>query len=143
MRMSVWEPMRDMVTLRDAMDRVFEETARTRGTNGTEGFIPPADAWETEDHVTIEMAVPGANPDSIEVTFDQGTLTVTGEIPARETDKTWVVRERARGNFIRRFNLNLQVDVDKAEANVENGILILNLPKHEEMKPRRISVKRS
>ena len=142
-RIQVWDPVREAVTLRDAMDRLFQESY-VRPANGdgskTSGFVPRADAWEDEDTVTIEMPLPGVNPQDVDVTFEQDNIEITGEIPQREDERNWVMSERARGPFQRRFSLNVPVDADRAEAQFAHGVLTLSLPKREEIKPRKIAV---
>jgi HSP20 family protein len=143
--MNLWEPFQEAVTLRDAMDRLLQESFVRTGratTNGNGGgyLVPPADAWESEDEVHIEMALPGVDTESVDVTFEQNSLTVRGQFEAPAEDKTWVLRERARGRFQRTFNLGVAVEGDKAEASFRNGVLTLRLPKSEAIKPRKIQV---
>ncbi len=144
--MTVWEPIRDFVTLRDAMDRLFEDSfvrAPRRSGNGRGGshFMPPADAWESDDELVIEMALPGVAPDGVDVTFEKDSVVVSGEYTPLDEERNWVLRERAHGSFRRRYGLNVPVDVDKAEAEVRDGVLVLSLPKSEDVKPRKITVK--
>jgi HSP20 family protein len=143
--MSVWQPFQEAVTLRDAMDRLLQESfvrpARTNGDSGGSYLVPPADAWESNDEVLVEMALPGVDPDDVEVTFAQNTVTVRGHFEPADEDKSWVLRERARGQFSRTFNLNVPVEADRADATFRNGVLVLRLPKSEAIKPRKIEVK--
>jgi HSP20 family protein len=142
-RIHVWDPVRETLSLRDAMSRLFEDSF-VRMPQGTAqaagGFAPVADAWEDGDAVTIEMILPGMNPDQVEVTFEQDSLVVSGELPEREDDRTWILRERARGRFTRRFTLGVPIDPDRVEASFTNGVLSLRLAKREEIKPRKIAV---
>ncbi|MDQ4076667.1 MAG: Hsp20/alpha crystallin family protein [Chloroflexota bacterium] len=134
----------EFLTLRNAMDRLFQDSfeRRQRGGRGYEEpyLVPRADAWESQDEVTIEMAVPGVNPEDVNITVEQDTLTVQGRFPERAQDKNWILQERPIGQFQRRFTLNVPVNVNKVEANYRNGLLILTLPKSEESKPRKIQV---
>jgi HSP20 family protein len=142
MQIARWDPIRDTVSLREAMESLFADSfvRAPRAMSNGDGFAPRADAWETADHVNVELAVPGVDPQSVDVTFDGGVLTVSGEVPVREEDKTWVLTERPRGKFVRRFNLDGSLDIEKASAKVTNGVLQLSLPKREELKPRKIVV---
>lgn len=143
-KIRLFDPMRDFVSLREAMDRLVEDSfVRTpRGGNGADGqFRPAADAWESEDAVVIELSLPGASPDDVEITYEQDTLVIGGSVPARDDAHTYVLAERARGPFQRRFTLNTSIDVDKAEASFHNGVLTLRLPKSEAIKPRKINVR--
>jgi HSP20 family protein len=133
----------DAMTLRDAMDRLFEESfvPMPRGDGRGAAFVPAADAWETEDTVHIELALPGVDPESVDVTYEKDTLTISGQFQAREEDRNWVIRERPRGGFRRRFNLYVPVKAGEADASYRNGILTVELPKSEEVKPRKITVR--
>jgi HSP20 family protein len=139
---TTWEPMRDFVALQDAMDRFVGE-GRMRNGNGkaaSHEFRPAVDAWEDEDAVVLEMALPGLKAEDVDVTFDKDSLTVSGLSPARDEEKTWVLLERPRGEFKRRFALQTPIDVDQVRASFSDGILSLHLPKVEAVKPRKIEV---
>jgi len=146
MSVNRWNPVHDVVSLRDAMDRLFQESfvRSPRGDNGGAAgqyLIPPADAWENEDEVVIELALPGANHESVDVTFEHDSVTISGQIQGPAEGHAYILRERATGPFQRRFNLNVPVDADKAEATFDNGLLRLRLPKSEAVKPRKIQVR--
>src|SRR5690606_8451031 len=110
MSVNRWDPIQEMVTLRDAMDRLFQESFfRTPWLNGAPSgrhLVPPADAWESDDEVVIEIALPGVDPQKVDVTYEQDNVTIRGEIEPAAEEKHWVMRERARGPFERRFSLN-------------------------------------
>jgi HSP20 family protein len=133
-------------TLREAMERLFDERDRrpvgvyANGDSRSVGATPRADVWEDEDQVTLEIAVPGVDASSVGITYEQGLLTVVGEVPPREESRSWILAERARGGFERRFHLKVPIDADRAAARVDNGVLVLTLPKREEVKARRIEV---
>ncbi len=142
-RIHVWDPVRETLSLRDAMSRLFEDSVvrmPQRGSPPAVGFMPVADAWEDGDAVTIEMVLPGLQPDQVDVTFEQDSLVVTGELAEREDTRNWILRERARGRFQRRFTLGVPIDPDRVQASFANGVLNLRLPKREEIKPRKITV---
>lgn len=145
MSVNRWNPFQEMMTLRDAMDRLFQESfvrmPRTDGGTVGQYLVPPADAWENDEEVVIELALPGADPQKVDVTFEQDSVLISGQIEPLPEGKNWVLRERAHGSFQRRFNLNVPVEVDKVEANFHNGVLTLRLPKSEAVKPRKITVK--
>jgi HSP20 family protein len=130
-------------TLHEAMEQLLDRGESAAGSNGRERAlrtVPRADAWEDDDSVTIEMAVPGVVPGSVNVTYERGLLTVSGEVPQRDDARSWVLAERARGAFERRFRLRVPIDAERAEARVDNGVVVLTLPKREEVKARRIAV---
>lgn len=141
----------EFLTLRDAMDRLLQDSfvrmqpGNGNGNGSSEGraFVPAADAWESQDEVVVELALPGVNPDEVDITFEQDTLTVTGQLglTTKPEGQHWILRERPRGTFQRRFSLQVPVDVERVEATYNNGILTLHLPKSEAVKPRKITVK--
>jgi HSP20 family protein len=127
------------------MDKLFEDSyqrvqAPVHRRFNENYLTPRADAWENEEQVTIEMALPSVNPEDVEITFEQDTLTIQGTFPARDDSKNWILREIRRGTFQRRFTLQVPIDVDKVAANYRNGLLVLTLPKSEAVKPRKIMV---
>ncbi len=141
-----WEPMRDAVTLRDAMDRLFDE-AFTRpwglmdGGRGAGG--PAVDMYQTDNEVVVKAAVPGMKPEDVQISVTGDMLTIKGETQEKsETkEKAYHIREHRWGSFERVVGLPTAVVSDKAQAEFENGILTITLPKAEEVKPKMISVK--
>jgi len=142
MSMSRWEPFREMLTLRQAMDRLFDDSFvhSSRGGEGS-GVYLPLDIYTTKDAVIIHASVPGARPDDVEVTVEGSTVTIRGETKAPQEEGTFLLQERRYGAFSRAIDLALPVQADKAEAQFENGVLTLVIPKAEEIKPKIIKVK--
>ena len=83
----------------------------------------------------------GAEAEGVEVSFENGSLTVSGQLPQRDADQRWVLTELPQGRFQRRFSLKTPIDADRIEAKVNAGLLTLTLPKSEQVKPRKIAVK--
>ena len=140
-----WEPMRDMVTLRDAMDRLFDEAfTRPWTSDGGSGMgMPAVDLYQTDDDVIVKVAVPGMKPEDVQISVTGDTLTIKGEI-RQENDnkeKAYHIREQRWGSFERTITLPTAVRSDKAQAEFENGILNITLPKAEDVKPKTITVK--
>ncbi len=142
MSMSRWEPFKEMMTLRQAMDRLFEDSfVRTpRGYDGGSSYLP-LDVYTTKDAVVIRASVPGVKPDDVEVTVEGGTVTIRGETKVPQEEGTFLLQEQRYGAFARSIDLALPVQADKAEAKFENGVLTLTIPKAEEIKPKVIRVK--
>jgi HSP20 family protein len=140
-----WQPWSELVTLRQGMDRLFEDSFLRPGLAWRaiprEGVIQlPVDIYSTEDKVVIRAAVPGVDPDDVEITIEGDTLTIKGETKAPE-DVDYICQEHCYGPFARTFTLNVPIQIDKATAEFENGVLTLTLPKAEEVKPKTIKVK--
>jgi HSP20 family protein len=131
------------VPLRDAIDQLFEGSFITPHVFGGGGGFPPADLYITDDNVEVDMAVPGANPDDINISVTGDTVTVSGEVRRHREGQGGQAyfQEVWSGKFQRSFTLPIQVDANKAEATFEHGILTLTLPKSEATKPRKIQVR--
>ncbi len=100
----------------------------------------PVNAWTTEDSLYVTASVAGLRAEDVEITLDDDVLTIRGEVPAPAEDIDFVLQERFHGRFERRLTLNVPVDIAAAEANCEDGVLSLRLPKAEEVRPQRIAV---
>jgi len=139
-----WQPFEDLVSLRDAMDRLFEESfIRPRAWLAPFESGLAVDVYETEDNVVVEAAIPGVKPEDIEVSLTGDVLTIKGETKAEKEVKepNYLRRERRYGSFCRSISLPSGLKGDKAEAEFEHGVLKLTIPKAEEIKPKVIEVK--
>ena len=141
-----WQPMREMVTLRDAMDRLFDE-AFTRPWGLTDGgrlgLAPSVDMFETENDVVVKASLPGMKADDVEINVTGEMLTIKGETQEKGEvkEKSYHIREQRWGSFERSVPMPTSVVSDKAKAEFEDGILTVTLPKAEEVKPKTITVK--
>jgi HSP20 family protein len=142
-----WEPGREMMTLREAMDRLFDD-AFTRpfslDRNGGSTWSSPAiDMYQTDNEVVVKAALPGIKADEVQINVTGDILTIKGETKHEEEkkDKSWHIREQRWGAFERSIRLPTGVVSDKAKADFDNGILTITLPKSEEVKPKTITVK--
>ena len=138
-----WDPITDLVTMQQAMDHLFDEAyeRRPRGWRHGERVAPlPVDVYTTAGEVVIMAAVPGLNPEDVEITIEGETLTIRGEIKPPLDNVEYHIQERRYGLFGRTLTLNLPVQADQAEAVFEKGVLTLTIPKAEEVKPRVIKV---
>lgn len=138
-----WDPFREMITLREAMDRLFEEsfvrpTVTPRRMRGTLAV----DVRETSDAFVISASVPGLKPEDLNINVVGDTVTLSGEINEEAGEEgSYIHRERRFGPFTRTLTLPTPLNPDKAEAIIENGVLTLTLPKAEEAKPKTIKIK--
>jgi HSP20 family protein len=137
-------PFGELQTLRQAMDRLFDEDFRpTRWlAGGLDGPALPLDVTTSDDAVTIEAALPGIKPDDVDITVENGTVTISGKTASERSaeEGSYVVQEIRRGNFSRSVTLPNGLEPDKARATFENGILHLEIPKAEQLKPRQIKI---
>jgi HSP20 family protein len=142
-----WEPGREMMTLREAMDRLFDDAFTRPFSLMTEGGSTwsslAIDMYQTDNDVVVRAALPGIKPDEVQINVTGDILTIKGEVKHEEEkkDKSWHIREHHRGAFERSVRLPIGVISDKAKADFQNGVLTITLPKLEEVKPRTIAVK--
>jgi HSP20 family protein len=141
-----FDPLGEMVSLRSAMDRLFEDSFVSplgwRTINGTESTAPAIDVHETADELVLTAALPGIKPDDVEITMTGQTLAIRGESKADEevSRDQYLYRERRYGTFSRSIQLPMRVQGDRAEATFTDGVLTLRIPKAEEVKPRQIRI---
>jgi len=138
-----WEPAREVMTLREAMDHLFDD-AFTRPLTLRDGWsVPAVDMYQTDEEVVVKASIPGFKADDVQINVTGEILTLRGEVKQEEEkqDKAWHIREQRWGSFERALALPTDVIADKAKAEFENGILTITLPKAEEVKPKTITVK--
>jgi len=142
-----WEPVREMMTLREAMDRLFDDAFTRPFSLNREGgstwSSPAIDMYQTDDEVVVKAALPGFKPDEVQINVTGDILTIKGEVKHEEEkkDKSWHIREQRWDSFERSLRLPTGVISDRAKADFDNGILTISLPKSEEVKPKTITVK--
>jgi HSP20 family protein len=144
MAMERWDPFRDMVSLRDAMDRLIQDSfVRPAGSlwQGARGGMP-LDVMEKDNGYEVHASLPGIKPEDVQITVQGNTVTIRGEGGSEQErkDQNWIVRERRSGAYYRSFSLPSEVDASKVTARYENGVLTMELPKAEAAQPRRIPV---
>ncbi len=132
-----------MLSLREAMDRLFEQsfTPFTRGWGG-DGFQHiPANLWEDAHNYYLYLLVPGVDPASVEITTQGGALTIAGELaaPSPEGGKA-IWQEWGTTKFRRQFQLPAGFDADRCQATYTNGVLWVTVPKPEQVKPKSIKI---
>lgn len=139
------DPWREMMSMRNAMDRVFDNMLL-----GSQSDWQPAvwdlamDVSETDDEFLVKASIPGVKPEDLDISYNNNTLTIKGEVKEEREEgeeSRYHLRERRYGQFARSISLPSTVDADEIEANYDAGVLTLHLPKAEAAKPRRISVR--
>ncbi len=141
-----WDPFREAMTLRDAVNRLFEDSfVRPLGwtaPNG-EGTNPLAvDMLETDNDVVVKASLPGIKPEDVEITVTGNLLDVKAEVKdeAEEKRGNYHYRERRVGTFQRSLSLPVDIKADQVEAVFENGVLTLTMPKAEQAKAKQIKI---
>jgi HSP20 family protein len=132
-----------MMTLREAMNQLFEESVVNSSTaRRGQNFVPALDLSETGDAYIVELAVPGMKAEDLEVTVENGVLTIKGEVKQEQRDeqRNFHRLERRFGSFTRTVGLPARIKAEEIHADLNDGVLRLDIPKAEEVKPRKISV---
>ncbi|MGD8534543.1 MAG: Hsp20/alpha crystallin family protein [Candidatus Aminicenantes bacterium] len=140
-----WDPFRDLTTLRERMNRLFEEAYTSRGDEKdlvSSTWNPSVDIYEKENAIILKAELPGIDENDIELKIEDSTLTLKGDRKfEKETKEENYHRiERSYGSFYRSFTLPRNIDQDKIKAESENGILKVTLPKKAELKPKKVKI---
>lgn len=140
-----WDPFRDLMTLREKMNRLFEDAFTARGEEKdliSGSWTPSVDIYESENALVLSAELPGIAENDIEIKIENNTLTLHGERKfEKETKEENYHRiERAYGTFTRSFSLPHYIDHDKIEAEHENGVLKITMPKKPELKPLKVKI---
>ncbi|MEZ4836220.1 MAG: Hsp20/alpha crystallin family protein [Caldilineaceae bacterium] len=145
-----WDPFRDMLAMRGQMDRIMDEWLKESNgaENGENGHSINTmrlalDVSENDNAFVVKASVPGVHPEDLEINFNENTLTIQGETKEDRTEESerYHLRERRFGRFVRSMTVPVAVDADAIDAQYDNGVLTLTLPKAEETKPRKINVR--
>jgi HSP20 family protein len=141
-----WDPFRDLVSIQDELNRLFGRTF-----SGAEGlrpgaggaWMPPMDVFETEEKIVAKVELPGIEPADVEVSVEDSTLTVSGtrEFAREVKEEDYHRVERRYGQFTRAMTLPQTADTEKVEARFDKGVLTIEVPKVERVKPKKIEVK--
>ena len=139
-----WEPAREMMTLREAMDRLFDDafTQPFSMRDGWSASTPAVDMYQTDDEIVVKASLPGIKADEVQINVTGDVLTLKGEVKQEEekNNRSWHIREQRWGSFQRSVALPTNVVSDRAKAEFENGILTITLPKAEEVRPKTITI---
>jgi HSP20 family protein len=140
-----WDPSADFSVIRNVMDRFFDQPAVRRQFRVGEDLGPSAlsvDVVETGDTYVIKAAVPGVDPNDVEISVEEDVLTIRGEFTKQEesSEENYLRREIRFGSFQRQLRLPPTVEPEKAQATFENGLLKLSIPKKPEARARSIKI---
>jgi HSP20 family protein len=144
--MAQWNPLHDLVTLQDRMNRLFEDASRRRASepnpsDEVEGadWYPAADVYELDGEYTVAIDLPGIDRASLDISVDDDRLTVKGNRAGQ--DATVHRGECPRGKFLRTFSVPASVDQNDISAGYKDGVLRVRLPKRPERKAQRVEIK--
>jgi len=140
-----WDPFRDMVTLREKMNRLFEDvfTGQSEGKElAVSSWAPAVDIFETENDLVMTAEVPGIDEKDIEIKIEDNTLILKGarKFEKETKEENYHRIERSCGSFYRAFTLPSSIDPEKIQAEHENGVLKITMPKRTELKPRKVKI---
>ncbi|MFQ5876092.1 MAG: Hsp20/alpha crystallin family protein [Acidobacteriota bacterium] len=140
-----WDPLRDLLSLKDRLNRLFENLLRRGDFEGAEitGWVPAADLREHDEAFVLTVELPGVRGEELRIRVDRGLVTLEGakapDAEAREADHLRV--ERTHGPFARTFTLPTPVDESRVTARLRLGVLEVLLPKSRQARSRPVSVK--
>lgn len=143
-----WEPFRDLVSVQDRMNRIFDEAFRGQGRATDDewalggSWAPAVDIFEHEGNLVLKAELPGVDPKDVDVRVENNVLTLRGERKFESEVKREQYHrvERAYGSFSRSFTLPNAVDTEKIKAEYKDGVLRVTLPQREDAKPKQIAV---
>jgi HSP20 family protein len=141
MTMLRWDPWSEVAALQRDVSELMGRTASSGAVGRGRSPVPALDAFRDDDGLTVAVELPGLRPDDVEITVEDGVLTLSGERRMPDVaDDAWVRRERAVGSFTRSFTLPEGTDPDAISAAFEHGVLSLRIPHPPARKPRRIQI---
>jgi HSP20 family protein len=135
-----WEPLKELLTLQDQVNRIFD-TPEARNGDWAQDWVPAVDIFEDREAIEIRAEIPGMELKDVEVKLDGNLLVLKGEKkPERAEKKDYHQIESVHGRFVRSFAIPATVDRERIRATYQQGVLKLVLPKREESKPRTIAI---
>ena len=138
-----YDPFREMLAIRNTMERLLDNAATSPSTLQPATLGLALDVAESENEYMVKASLPGVSLNDLEITYTNNTLTIKGEVQEEQEleEARYHLRERNYGSFARSITLPAGVDSDKIEADYEAGVLTIRLPKAEEIKPKKITIK--
>jgi len=143
MAITRWDPFRELSTIQDRMNRLFQESYGGQDQElSTSAFAPPVDVYEDEHSIMLKVEVPGIDEKDIDIRLENNTLVVRGErkFEKEEKEENYHRVERRYGSFVRSFSLPNTVDTENVQATYDKGVLKIALAKKAEAKPKQIKV---
>ncbi|HTQ60023.1 MAG TPA: Hsp20/alpha crystallin family protein [Candidatus Solibacter sp.] len=141
--LSRWEPFRRATTLQDQVNRIFSDVLERSGEESSlTSWAPAVDIYETEHELVVKADLPDVDPKNLDIRVENNILTICGErkFEKKVSEENYLRVERAYGAFSRSFSLANTVNSEAINADYQNGVLTLTVPKREEAKPKQIKV---
>jgi len=138
-----WDPFRELATLQNRVNSIFQDYGRGQDElTTTTSFVPAVDVYEDEHKVILKLEIPGVSQEDVDIQVENSTLTVRGErkFEKEEKEENFHRIERRYGSFARSFTLPNTLDTENVQANYEHGVLKIELAKRAEAKPKQIKV---
>lgn len=139
-----WELFENLLNARRGFNRLFNDTFsrffRDESLPWVSNWVPSVDIYETDKSIVLKVELPGVDPKDIEAQIDGNTLHLRGERKPERKDDRYVLLDRSCGHFARSFPLPSSIETDKVNAEFNNGILTLIMPKRKDAKPKTIKV---
>jgi HSP20 family protein len=143
-----WEPVRELSTMQNEMNRLFntffDSSTPRNGGGGTVArrWTPAMDVVETDDHFVLRADLPGLSENDVKIEVDDKVLTISGERKSEheQSSKGYYRVERSFGSFSRSLTLPEGVDADAIQASFDSGVLEVQIPKPEQHKPRKVQI---
>lgn len=134
-----WDPWGELATLQRDVSELFNRDPAARRVGS---LVPPIDAYRTDEGLVVLVELPGLGPDQVDVSVQDGVLTLSGErpVPGDVDAEAWVRRERASGAFERSFTLPEGTRPDQIQASFDNGVLELKIPHAPEQRPHKVQI---
>jgi HSP20 family protein len=137
-----WDPFREVAAMQNQLSRLLTGGYETGGNGGSHSWVPTLDAWETEEELVYAFDLPGVPQDKISVEVEDGTLTVSAERERTQevSQERYHRFERRFGSFARTVGLPQGATEDSIKASYKDGVLEIQVPKPEQVKPKRIEI---
>jgi HSP20 family protein len=144
MAVTRWDPFRELLTLQERLDKMYREVERSRKEEDfvSSAWTPPVDIFEMGETFILKLEIPEVDKESIDIKINDNELTIKGErkLETGVDQESYHRMERGYGTFVRSFSLTKTIDASKIKATVKDGILRIELPKKEEVKPKQIRI---
>jgi HSP20 family protein len=144
MAVTRWDPFRELLTLQERLDKMYRDIERSRKEDDfvSSQWTPPVDIYEAGDNFVIKLEIPEVDKESVDIKINDDELTIKGERKLEEgiDQDSYHRMERGYGTFVRSFSLTRTIDASKIKATIKDGILRIELPKKEEVKPKQIRI---